>query len=58
MKTAGRIMRVVKYRPDAWEAVLGVKYVIIGHSERREYFGESDEMRNCKVKAATLPKVT
>ena len=23
----------------------GVKYVIIGHSERREYFGETDEMR-------------
>ena len=30
----------------------GVKYVIIGHSERREYFLESDEMLNKKVKKA------
>ena len=30
----------------------GVKYVIIGHSERREYFCESDEFLNKKVKKA------
>ena len=31
---------------------LGVKYVIIGHSERRQYFGETDATVNQRVKAA------
>ncbi|RAL24621.1 triose-phosphate isomerase [Thermoflavimicrobium daqui] len=31
---------------------IGVKYVIIGHSERRAYFAETDETVNKKAKAA------
>lgn len=31
---------------------IGVEYVIIGHSERREYFKETDETVNQKLKAA------
>ena len=31
---------------------LGVKYVVLGHSERREYFGETDELINKKTIAA------
>ena len=31
---------------------LGVTYVIIGHSERRQYFGETDATVNQRVKAA------
>ena len=30
----------------------GVKYVVIGHSERRQYFGETDETVNLRTKAA------
>jgi triosephosphate isomerase len=31
---------------------LGCQYVIIGHSERRQFFGESDETVNRRIKAA------
>lgn len=36
----------------SWLAELGVTYVVIGHSERRQYFGETDETVNSRTKAA------
>lgn len=33
-------------------AEMGVEYVIIGHSERRQYFGETDQTINARVRAA------
>ncbi len=31
---------------------VGVRYAIVGHSERRQYFGETDETVNLRLKAA------
>jgi triosephosphate isomerase len=31
---------------------IGVQFVVIGHSERRQYFGETDETANLRVLAA------
>ena len=36
---------------------LKVEYVIIGHSERRQYFGETDETVNKRVQAALNAKI-
>ena len=33
-------------------AEMGVEYVVIGHSERRQYFGETDKTVNMRVRAA------
>ncbi|WP_101257741.1 triose-phosphate isomerase [Streptomyces barkulensis] len=39
-------------------AKLNCTYVAIGHSERRQYHGETDELCNAKVKAAYLNDLT
>ncbi|MFG2709742.1 triose-phosphate isomerase [Streptomyces goshikiensis] len=39
-------------------AKLGCSYVAVGHSERRQYHGESDELCNAKVKAAYKHGIT
>jgi len=36
----------------------GVDYVIVGHSERRQYFGETDETVNLRTKAAVAAGMT
>ncbi len=37
---------------------IGVNYCIVGHSERREYFGETDETVNKKLKALIAADIT
>lgn len=39
-------------------AKLGCSYVTVGHSERREYHGETDELVNAKAKAALAAGIT
>ena len=36
----------------------GVRYAIVGHSERRQYFGETDETVNLRIKAAQKAGLT
>ncbi|AOR24417.1 triose-phosphate isomerase [Clostridium taeniosporum] len=43
--------------PGMLEA-MGIEYVVLGHSERREYFNETDEAINKKVKAAFAHNIT
>jgi triosephosphate isomerase (TIM) len=37
---------------------IGVRYVIIGHSERRQYFGETNQTANLRLKAAQQHRLT
>jgi triosephosphate isomerase len=37
---------------------LGIKYAIVGHSERRQYFGETDATVNQRLKAAQKHGIT
>jgi len=39
-------------------AKLNVSYVIVGHSERRELFGDTDEVVNAKLKAVLAAEMT
>jgi triosephosphate isomerase len=39
-------------------AKLGCSYVVVGHSERRQYHHEGDELVNAKVKAALANELT
>ena len=37
---------------------IGAEFAIIGHSERRKYFGETDEMVNLKIKSVIKERMT
>ena len=37
---------------------IGVRYVVVGHSERRQYFGETDETVNARLQAAQMAGLT
>ena len=37
---------------------IGVEYVVLGHSERRQYFGETDETVNLRARAAIAAGLT
>lgn len=37
---------------------MGISYVVVGHSERRQYFGETDETVNLRVIAAQRHRLT
>lgn len=36
----------------------GVRYVVVGHSERRQFFGETDETVNLRLKSAQSHRLT
>ncbi len=37
---------------------IGISYVVVGHSERRQYFGDTDETVNLRLKAAQRHGIT
>jgi triosephosphate isomerase (TIM) len=37
---------------------LGIRYVVVGHSERRQFFGETNETVNARLKAAQIEGLT
>ena len=46
------ITKSLNIDPSKMLKAIGVEYVIIGHSERRQYFAETDETVNKKIKSA------